>query len=252
MLQIEDVYKWLVRMYAYKYRDNPLNRLNLDLVKLQNEGKSRERAVLELALQFGMRLSEIEKLTEEGRTREEAIIDFLKGKKLQLTEDDQEIQEIVKKVHEDKIHKPSISGVTKEKPAAEQGIWKVLAKYFVHGLSFSLIMTVLVFVWVFFLAVLIVMGSFIGLIIGLIVLLFIIGGLNSFLTETIWSIYTRTHWMSLLGHGFVLFIALIVAHIPTIIVGLMAPSIPVAIALFIVGAFIDGFVAKNVASFWEE
>lgn len=239
-------------MYAHKYRDNPLNRLNVDIVKLQNEGKSRERAVLQLALEFGMRLSEIEKLKEEDRTEEEAILEFLKGKKLQLTEDDQEMQEVVKEVQEEKIRKPSAGGVAKERPVTEQRTWKVLAKYFVHGLSYSLIMTLLVFVWIFFLAVLVVIGSFIGLIIGLIVLLFILGGLNSFLTETIWSIYTRTHWLSLLGHGFALFIALIVAHIPTIMLGLMAPSIPMTIVLFIVGAFIDGFVAKNVASFWEE
>ena len=39
----------------------------------------------------------------------------LKGKKLQLTEDDQEIREILKEVGGDRIYKPSVGEVTKEK-----------------------------------------------------------------------------------------------------------------------------------------
>ncbi len=251
MFQIDDVYKRLVRIYAYKYADNPLNQLNLDIVKIQNEGKSRERAVLELASRSGLRLLEIEKLEDEGRTREEAILEFLKRKKLQLTEDDQEIQEIVKEAW-DKIYKPSVGEVTKEKPVSERSNWKVLAKYFVHGLAFSVIMIFLVFFWVILLAFLVVVGAFIGLIIGFTVFLFILGGLNSFLTENIWSISTSTGWMSLLGHGFVLFIALIISHIPSIVIDFTVPSLPTTIVLFIAGAFIDGFVAKNVAGFWKE
>lgn len=154
--------------------------------------------------------------------------------------------------HEDEIYQPPVSGVTKEKPATEHRNWKVLAKYFVHGLAFSVIMIFLVFLWSFVLAFLVVAGAFIGLIIGLLVLFFILGGLNSFLTEEIWSISTRTGWMSLLGHGVVLFIALIIAHIPSIIINLTVPSLPMTIVLFIAEAFIDGFVAKNVAGFWEE
>ncbi len=58
--------------------------------------------------------------------------------------------------------------------------------------------------------------------------------------------------MSLLGHGFVLFFALLIAHTPSIIVNLTVPSLATTIVLFVVEAFVDGFVAKNVAVFWEE
>ena len=130
--------------------------------------------------------------------------------------------------------------------------FKAISKYFIHGFAFSIIMFVLVLVWAFVLVFLTVAGSFIGLILGFVVLLFILSGVNSFLTESIWSISTQQEWMSLLGHGLILFGALIAAHIPAVIISLIVPSIATTIAMFIANAFIDGFVAKNVAGWWKE
>lgn len=130
--------------------------------------------------------------------------------------------------------------------------FKTISKYFLHGFVFSLLMLVLVFLWVFILVFLIAAGLLIGLIIGLAVFLFILSGVNSFLTESIWSISTEQDWVNLLFHGLVLFVALIVAHVPSIIVQLFVPSLATTIVLFIINAFIDGFVAKNVAVFFEE
>jgi len=103
--------------------------------------------------------------------------------------------------------------------------WKSLVKYFLHGLAFSVIFLLLALVWAFILAILVVTGLVIGLIIGLILLLFIIGGLNSFLTDFIWSIPIKTGWKSLLGHGFVLFIALIIVHVPAIMMSSIVPKL---------------------------
>jgi predicted RND superfamily exporter protein len=63
--------------------------------------------------------------------------------------------------------------------------FKTISKYFMHGFAFSLIMLALLFVWVFVLVFLTVAGSFIGLVLGFVVLLFILSGVNSFLTESI-------------------------------------------------------------------
>lgn len=125
-------------------------------------------------------------------------------------------------------------------------------KYFLHGILFSIIMLVLAFVWTLIFVLLIAVGLFIGLIIGVIVLFLILGGLNSFLADLIWDISTKTEWMSLLGHGFILFITLIIAHIPAMIINLIAPGLATTIVLFIVNTFFDGFVAKNVAGWWEK
>jgi len=129
--------------------------------------------------------------------------------------------------------------------------WKSPLKYFLHGLAFSVIFLVLAFVWAFILVILVLIGWLVGLIIGVIVLFFLIGGLNSFLTDFIWSIPIKTKWTSLLGHGFLLFIALIFAHIPALLISLSVPSLATTIVLLIVNAFVDGFVAKNVAAIWK-
>lgn len=124
---MDKVYRWLVKIYAYKHSGNPLRQLNLDIAKLQHGEKSRERAVLELALHLGLRILELQQLKKEGKTEEEAISEFLKGEKIQLTEDDLEIQEILGEAYRDRFHKPSEAGVIKEKPTA---LWYLVPFFF--------------------------------------------------------------------------------------------------------------------------
>jgi len=130
--------------------------------------------------------------------------------------------------------------------------WENPVKYFLHGFLFSILFLVFAFAWAFILAALILIGLFIGLVIGVIVLFFIIGSLNSFLADFIWSIRMKTNWKDLLGHGFVLFIALIIAGVPALIISLIVPTLATTIALFILYAFIDGFAAKKVAHYWSK
>ncbi len=134
----------------------------------------------------------------------------------------------------------------------EKGLgFKTISKYFIHGFAFSVLFLGLYFVWVFLLVVFVVIGLFIGLIIGVVLLFFIIGGLNSFLTDNIWGIPIKTGWKSLLQHGFILFFLLLIVHIPAIVININ-PNLILTIALFIVYAFIDGSVAKYVAGWWRE
>lgn len=134
----------------------------------------------------------------------------------------------------------------------EQPRWKNPLKYFLHGLAYSLLMLVLVFVWALILLILTMLGAIIGLIIGVILLFFIMGFLNSFLTLYIWSIPVKMQLTSLLGHGFLLFIALIVVNVPAMMINLSVPGLATSIVLFIAYAFIDGFVSKYVALIWRE
>jgi hypothetical protein len=131
-------------------------------------------------------------------------------------------------------------------------LWKTLAKYLIHGLLFYVLYAIFFLVWAFILVILVTLGAFIGLIIGLAVLAFFLGGINSFLTDLLWF-PIETSWKSVLFHGSVLFIVLLVVNviivaIPTIIL----PSITTTILTFITATFVDGYVAKNVASMWKE
>ena len=106
--------------------------------------------------------------------------------------------------------------------------------------------------WAFLIAALLLVGYMIGLVIGILVLLFIIGWLNAGLAGMIWNVSIRTDWKSLLAHGFALLLALLVAHVPTIIVNSAVPGLAGTVVMFVVNCFIDGFVAKGITGYWRE
>ncbi|MDH5495239.1 MAG: hypothetical protein OEY24_06000 [Candidatus Bathyarchaeota archaeon] len=129
----------------------------------------------------------------------------------------------------------------------------VFAKYFMHGIAFSLLFLVLGLVVLFLTAVLVTIGSFIGLIIGFGILMLAVGGLNCFLAEVIWGVQTKTSFWSLFFHGIVLFLALLVVN--GILAGIpnsVFPSITTTVITSIIGAFAGGFVGKKVAGWFEE
>ncbi len=128
----------------------------------------------------------------------------------------------------------------------------LLSRYFLHGFLFSIVFLLLVLGWAVVLIVLVAFGAIIGLILGLILLLFIIGGLNTFLMKEIWGLSVKGDWKSLLVHGLILFLVLFIVSIPSFVVNAVFPSIPIQIIVFIVYCFIDGYVARGVGGGWEE
>jgi hypothetical protein len=131
--------------------------------------------------------------------------------------------------------------------------WTVFAKYFVHGIAFSLLFIVLGLVVLFVTVALVAIGSLIGLIIGLGILMLAIGGLNCFLAEVIWGVHAKTSFWSLFFHGIVLFLALLVVNgILVAFPNFVFPSIATSVITFIIGAFAGGFVGKKVAGWFEE
>ncbi len=143
-----------------------------------------------------------------------------------------------------------------QEPQEQQPQKNPLPKYFLHGFLFSLLTIILGFVGMFFLLALTIAGLFIGFIIGILLILLAVGVLNTTLTSLLWDIPIKMGIVSLLGHGFVLLLALLLVHIPAIIVTFATASHPlswiVSIMSFVAYAFVDGYVAKNVAGMWEQ
>lgn len=130
--------------------------------------------------------------------------------------------------------------------------WKDLAKYFIHGIAFSLLFVLLAIVWVFVLVVLVGLGFIIGLIIGLGLLFLIIGFLNSLITIHLWFEVKTSSW-DLFFHGLVLFIVLLIVNGIFITAPSLAfPGITTTAITFIIACFLDGFVAKKVAELWKK
>jgi hypothetical protein len=128
----------------------------------------------------------------------------------------------------------------------------VLARYFAHGVAFSILLTLLVIAWVFLLAMLMMVGYFIGLILGFIILFIIIGGLNNYLANALWGIKVKGDLKTLLFHGMLLFIILLCIHGPAQLVISAIPSIVTSIVIFVIAAFADGFVGRTLALLLEE
>jgi len=129
---------------------------------------------------------------------------------------------------------------------------RLLGRYFLHGILYSIISLGLVFVLAFVIVGLVVVGLWIGLIIGLVLLFLVIGGINVFLMNVLWNISVESNLLSLFFHGLLLGVAFLLVSIPVLIINMFVPSIATTIVLFIVYCFIDGYVAKNVATVWEE
>ena len=133
-----------------------------------------------------------------------------------------------------------------------QSLGAFVGKYFLHGIVFAAISLVVIFVWAFLFVVLVIFGFFIGLIIGVILLFFFLGYVNAGITSMIWHIDIKTDWKSILGHGFVLFIAPAIAQIPSLILSLAYPGILTTVTIFLTYCFIDGFVGRQIAGHWQD
>lgn len=129
---------------------------------------------------------------------------------------------------------------------------KILSKYFIHGFAFSILFFVMLLVWVFALAILVVSGAIIGLIIGFGLLIIIVGYLNSMITDYLWFTVDQEFW-SLLFHGCVLFVVLLIVNVIVVWVpNRVFSSVYVQIITFIIGTFVNGLVGKKVAEIWQE
>ncbi len=126
-----------------------------------------------------------------------------------------------------------------------------LAKYFLHGIAFTVLFLVLGLVWAFVLTFLMVIGFIIGLLLGLVLLFLIVGFLNSSITFYLWFEVKTSFW-DLLLHGLILFIALLVVNgVFVTVPALVFPGIATTLITLVVATFLDGFVAKKIAGWWQ-
>lgn len=126
-----------------------------------------------------------------------------------------------------------------------------LAKYFVHGIAFSILFILLAFAWVFIMILLVSLGSIIGLVIGIGLLFLIVGFINMVLGVHLWNIEAETGFWRVFFHGLVLFIILLIANLVTsILPNLAFPGTATLVVTFIITSFLDGVIGKNVASWF--
>ena len=134
----------------------------------------------------------------------------------------------------------------------------LVAKYFLHGVAYSLLVIGLTFVSILLLVALVVIGSILGLLLGFLIMIMGVGYVNSFLSGYFWDIQTPTKWSSLFVHGLVLMIAIGLAGTPFIaleyLIGTLVPvfSVVAIPVLFVIHSIVNGYLGKAVASMLGE
>lgn len=130
--------------------------------------------------------------------------------------------------------------------------WKILAKYFAHGIVFSIIFFMFGIVWALISVLLVVVGAWIGFLIAIVLLLLVIGFINSVVTGWLWF-PVKMSFGDVFLHGLVLFIMyLILNFILVVMPSIHFPGIVTTIITLIVATFIYGFVGRKVGEFWKE
>lgn len=252
MSTIDDLYMKLAKIYAHSLESE---KLSSDLQKLVEAGKSKEEAILTLSVEKGMMVREVRELVKTGKSEEEAISEVAKTMKI-----NPETEEKVRGIKKEALRK-HLFGIEEESPEPQvppptsliQRVnFRVLLKYFVHGILYSVLGIVVLFVWIFILLSLITIGSFLGLLIGLGVFVLLIGGLNSIITSFLWFPVKMSFW-NVFFHGLALSIALLIVEVIFLAIpNLVFRGIPTMVITTILGAFFSGVVGKVIAGIWRE
>ncbi|MDH5634851.1 MAG: hypothetical protein OEY30_03380 [Candidatus Bathyarchaeota archaeon] len=128
-----------------------------------------------------------------------------------------------------------------------------VARYFLHGILFAVLYILLFLIWIFVFAILISVGFIIGFLLGLGLLFFMTGYINKHLGLYLWNIESETGFWGTLFHGLALFLVLLVVNlIVSTLPNLIFPRIETALITFIISAFLNGIIGKEVASWFGE
>ncbi|TFG14658.1 hypothetical protein EU537_03035 [Candidatus Thorarchaeota archaeon] len=145
----------------------------------------------------------------------------------------------------------ALESVEKVNQRESMPISQRVLRYYLHGFLWSVLLTVIAIGGVVILGPMVLIGSFLGLILVLILIFYAMGYLNKALTSFLWDEYINSNWMSLLFHGFLLFLVLLFLHLPVGVVVIvlsstMPPILESILPMLLVYPFIDGFIAKAI------
>lgn len=141
-------------------------------------------------------------------------------------------------------------GVLLAAAAPTSGV-REFGKYMAHGLAFSILFLIVGVVWSVIFLLLVVCGFIIGLVIGIVLFFVFMGYVNSIVTEVLWF-PVRTGFLTCLGHGLVLFLALLPLNLVLFGVQLVVrPDLLAVLVLFLATSPLVGAIAKFVARIWE-
>lgn len=112
-------------------------------------------------------------------------------------------------------------------------------------------LTVVGVLWVFLTFGLAIIGVLIGIIIGIALLFLEVGFINAMITSFLWFDVKTSFW-SLLSHGLVLLITLVILDPIGTVPNVIFPGVAMFAVTRIVLAFGYGYLGKRIAGIWRE
>jgi hypothetical protein len=136
---------------------------------------------------------------------------------------------------------------------SEMSLPVLLLRYFAHGILFSLLAAGFMFAAGFILLFLAILG--LGGILFVLAMVYIIplffGAANCVITEFLWF-PVKFSWLGTWLHGILMFLTLIIMNLIVLLPLSILPLTPAIIFSLIIGAFLDGYLGKQIAGIWKK
>lgn len=134
-------------------------------------------------------------------------------------------------------------------------VLNMIGKYFIHGFVFSVVMYGANFILLFMETTLAIPDS-IGFILGLGVTFLFLGWINRMWCKSLWDFEVKPHLTSLIGHGYVLFLVLLIIEVPAAVplsfmMMVVSPEV-VLLVYFASFSFVDGVIGKAIGWMFKE
>ena len=128
---------------------------------------------------------------------------------------------------------------------------KIVLKYFLHGLFFSLLVTFLIIGSLFIGAGLILAAGILGLVALVAIMAVLFGVANNLINRAVWGDSMNWSILALLIHGLGLFVALVIVNCVIVLLPqLFFPGLITVIVMWIPTNIVDGKVCRSIAQRW--
>ena len=128
---------------------------------------------------------------------------------------------------------------------------KIVLKYFLHGLFFSLLVTFLIVGSFFIGAGLILAAGILGLVALVAIMAVLFGVANNLINRAVWGDSMNWSILALLIHGLGLFVALVIVNCVIVLLPqLFFPGLITVIVMWIPTNIVDGKVCRSIAQHW--
>ncbi|RDE14229.1 MAG: hypothetical protein C4K49_07840 [Candidatus Thorarchaeota archaeon] len=128
------------------------------------------------------------------------------------------------------VEKEAAAHERRSHPKKDFQIRRDIPTMFLHGLLFSLIMVGLLWIWFYIIEIGTFIGGSVGFYVGFAVscagIVGVVGYTDTILVQLFWDVYCEKSWRSIIGHGVIMSVLVVLGALPAIITWILFPHQP--------------------------